>query len=164
MARKRYLTRPTRAKYEEFQQKRREANYICRRKKRTAWNEQLEDMEKNFKENNDRQAYKEVKFIKKGYAPRTSMIKDKKGEIVSTHAEVLERWKEHFQQLLNNEGEDEEIEEDRNEEVVVEEIERPDKIDVRMAIEASKNGKAAEQVWITYRQKYSKWVVSLWLT
>ena len=142
IARNKYLARPTRAKYTEFQTKRREASYICRRKKREANNKRIVEMEKDFQENNIRQGYREVRYRKKGFIPRIDMIRELNGNIISAQEQVLDRWKSHFQQLLNNKTGDEEILEDFNGDFIEDEMEEPDRIDIRMAIEALKNGKA----------------------
>ncbi|KAJ4440779.1 hypothetical protein ANN_10625 [Periplaneta americana] len=82
-ARKIYLDRPTRNKYNEYQKKRQEANYICRRKERELWNKRIIEMENNFKENNLKSAYREVKYNRKGYVPTTNLLRNGE-EIVST--------------------------------------------------------------------------------
>lgn len=140
VARKIYLGRPTRIKYKEYQEKRRIANHICRRKKRAVYNKRLEEMEKNFKENNLKQAYKEVNYNRKGYAPKTNLIRIG-DEIIGTTEGILNKWKEHFQQLLNTEASKEETGRSIIE-VEEMELEPPDRLDVSLAIKAQKRGKA----------------------
>jgi hypothetical protein len=65
-------------------------------------NDQLFLMESNFTENNIEQAFREVKFHKEGLKPRTDLCKDKQGKIISDNAEIKNRWKEYFQQLLRS--------------------------------------------------------------
>ncbi|KAJ4426202.1 hypothetical protein ANN_27011 [Periplaneta americana] len=70
------------------------------------------------------------------------MIKDLSGNMINEQEQILDRWRSHFQLLLNNERGDEEIlgeiEEDFNEGGIEGELEEPDRIDIRMAIEALK--------------------------
>jgi hypothetical protein len=38
---------------------------------------------------------------KKGYQPRTNIIKDEKGDVVTDSPSILARWRNYFSQLLN---------------------------------------------------------------
>jgi hypothetical protein len=48
-----------------------------------------------------------VNIIRKGYKPRTGMCKDKMGNLVTGKKKVLQRWAEHFDELLNGHGDEE---------------------------------------------------------
>jgi hypothetical protein len=87
-ARRQYLQRPTRAKEQEYRDYRREADWICRRKKRVAINERLQQMEEDFVNNDLVWEYKEVSTFKRGLVPRTSFIRSDKGKIVSYSMEI----------------------------------------------------------------------------
>ena len=50
-----------------------------------------------------------VNIIRKDYKPRIGMCNDKKGNLVTEKKKVLQRWAEHFDELLNGHGD-----EDRN--------------------------------------------------
>ena len=39
--------------------------------------------------------------FKNGYKPRTNIVKDEKGDLVTDSPSVLGRWRNHFSQLLN---------------------------------------------------------------
>jgi hypothetical protein len=39
-----------------------------------------------------------------GYQPRTNIVEDKKGDLVSDYHSILARWRNHFSQLLNIHG------------------------------------------------------------
>jgi len=43
-------------------------------------------------------------MTKKSYQPRTSTIKDRKGDLVTDSHSILAKWKKHFSQLLNVHG------------------------------------------------------------
>jgi hypothetical protein len=47
-----------------------------------------------------------VNIITKGYKPRTGMCKDKMGNLVTGKKKVLQRWAEHFDELLNGHGDE----------------------------------------------------------
>ena len=151
-ARKEYINRPTRTKYKVFQEKRRIANQICRKKKRESWNTELNDMEENFTNNNLRSAFKKVNAIKKGFVPKTDLIRSENG-IISGKRDILIAWREHFMELLNKGKENDNNSDNNSEgdnygetegmiEEEEEEIEPPDTIDVSIAISALKNNKA----------------------
>jgi hypothetical protein len=42
-----------------------------------------------------------VSDFKKGYQSRTTIVKDKKGDLVTSCQSILARWRNHFSQLLN---------------------------------------------------------------
>ena len=45
-----------------------------------------------------------ISDFKKGYQPRTSLVKDEKGDLVTEFHSILDRWRNHFSQLLNVHG------------------------------------------------------------
>jgi hypothetical protein len=56
-----------------------------------------------------RKFFRKVNIIRNGYKPRTVMCKDKKGNLVTEKKKVLQRWAEHFDELMNGH-----VDEDRN--------------------------------------------------
>jgi endonuclease/exonuclease/phosphatase family metal-dependent hydrolase/ribosomal protein S28E/S33 len=99
-----YTERTTRAKKEAYKELRRFANKTNRRKKRKYLNDELREMDENFKQNNTRAAYAVVKQLKAGFQPTTSLCKDTNGNIISDAEEIKSRWKQYFQELLNPSG------------------------------------------------------------
>jgi hypothetical protein len=45
--------------------------------------------------------YRSVLQIKHGYQPKLKACKDKQGKIIGDETEVINRWAEHFEELLN---------------------------------------------------------------
>jgi hypothetical protein len=45
--------------------------------------------------------YERENEFKKGYQPRSNLVKDKKGDLLADSHNVLNRWKNYFSQLLN---------------------------------------------------------------
>jgi hypothetical protein len=45
--------------------------------------------------------YRSVLQIKHGYQPKLKACKDKQGKIIEAETEVINRWAEHFEELLN---------------------------------------------------------------
>lgn len=98
--------------------------------------------EQDFKENNPREAYQDINFFMKGFAPSTTIYKNRDGEIISSKKKVIER-KQYFKELLNTditsqEAMDPRLERGREEPVTAE---LPSMEDV-MAISKLKNNKA----------------------
>jgi hypothetical protein len=42
--------------------------------------------------------------FKMGYQPRTNLVKDERGDLLSVPQNILNRWKNYFCQLLNVQG------------------------------------------------------------
>ena len=61
----------------------------------------IEELETNSKINNVRDLYRGINDFKKGYQPRTIIVKDKKGDLVADPHSIMERWRNYFSQLLN---------------------------------------------------------------
>jgi len=51
-----------------------------------------------------RDLYSRISDFKKGYRPRTNIIKDENGNLVTHCHSILARWRNHFSQLLNVHG------------------------------------------------------------
>ena len=61
----------------------------------------IEELETNSKINNIRDLYRGVNDFKKGYHPRTTTVKDEKGDLVADSHSIMARWRNYFSQLLN---------------------------------------------------------------
>jgi hypothetical protein len=48
--------------------------------------------------------YRSINDFKKGYQPRTNVVRDEKGDLVADSHSILARWRNHFFQLLNVHG------------------------------------------------------------
>ena len=48
-----------------------------------------------------RDLYRGFNDFKKGYRPRTTIVKDEKGDLVTDHHSIMARWRNYFSQLLN---------------------------------------------------------------
>jgi len=61
-------------------------------------------METNSKINIIRELYRGINDMKKGYQPRTRIVKDEKGEFVADSHNIMARWRNYFSQILKYMG------------------------------------------------------------
>jgi UDP:flavonoid glycosyltransferase YjiC (YdhE family) len=61
----------------------------------------IEELETNSKINNVRDLYRGINDFKKGYQPRTTIVKDEEGDLVADSHSIMARWRNYFSQLLN---------------------------------------------------------------
>ena len=62
-------------------------------KKKEYLQAKIDELETNSKINNIRDLYRGINYIKKGYHPRTNMLKDEKGDTVTDCYSILARWR-----------------------------------------------------------------------
>ena len=97
----------------------------------------IEELENDSKIKNIRDLYRGINDFKKGYQPRTDIVKDEKGDLVADSHSILARWRNYFSQLLNVHGVNEIGQaETHTEELLVTE---PSVFEVELAIEKLKN-------------------------
>ena len=53
----------------------------------------IEELETNIKINNARDLYRGINDFKKGYKPRTTIVKDEKGDLVADSHSIMARWR-----------------------------------------------------------------------
>jgi hypothetical protein len=83
---------------------RREASRHFRSKKREYLKDKITEIELNSKNKNIRDLYRGITEFKKGYQPKTNLVKDEKVDLVVDPKNILSRWKNYFRQLLNVQG------------------------------------------------------------
>ena len=83
---------------------RRDASRHFRNKKKVYLKAKIEELETNSKINNIRDLYRDINDFKKGYQPRTFIVKDEKGDLVADSHSIITRWRKYFSQLLNVHG------------------------------------------------------------
>jgi hypothetical protein len=83
---------------------RREASRHFRNKKREYLQNKINEIELNSKNKNIRDTYRSITEFKKGYQPKTNLVKDERGDILVDPQKILTMWKNYFCQLLNVQG------------------------------------------------------------
>ena len=84
-----------------YQEKRREEKKIHKKRKREWEKKQLEELQDLYCTREARKLYSKVKETKKEFKPRVNICKAKDGSIICDQNEVLARWNEYFDDLLN---------------------------------------------------------------
>jgi len=94
---------------EEYREWRRKTNRLCKRKKRESMKKQSEEINE-LNQDERRKFYKAVNNMKRAFQPRMSGCKGKDGKTIAEKKEILERWTEHFAELMKEQEEKEEKE------------------------------------------------------
>lgn len=133
-ARKRMIQRETRNNAERYRQLRAEANKICRRKKKQMNEEKMKQIEELNGKKETRKFYRRVSRMNKTFQARVDGCKNKAGKVIREKKDIIDRWTEHFKELLNKEQSQDkkkEAEESQMKEIEEEEeIEEPTKQEV----------------------------------
>ena len=95
---------PSRSNVDNWNNVRRDASRHFRNKKKAYLKAKIEELETNSKVNNVRDLYRGINDFKKGYQPRTVILKDEKGDLVADAHSIMARWRNYFSQLLNVHG------------------------------------------------------------
>jgi len=133
-ARKKCLNKETRKNREEYEEKRKIATKLCGRNKREMWNKKIEEINGANIKKNVRRFYKEVKEMNKEYQPQNIIYKDEKGKILTEEKDILLRWQQYFQLLLEDELQP--LEETEKENENTEELEDTDKPTYKLKLSA----------------------------
>jgi hypothetical protein len=87
-----------------LQNLRQETSRTFRNKKREYLKGKINELETNNKNKNIRDLYRGINEFKKGYQPRINIIKDENGNLLADPQNVLNGWKNLFNQVLNVHG------------------------------------------------------------
>jgi hypothetical protein len=86
---------------DNLQNLRRKTSRTFGNKKREYFRDKINELEANNKNKNIRDLYRGINEFKKGYQPRINMIKEENGNLIADPQNVLNRWKNFFNQVLN---------------------------------------------------------------
>jgi hypothetical protein len=95
-----WLQNPNQSNVDNLNNVRREASRHLRNKKKEYLKAKINELETNSKNKNIRDLCRGISDFKKGYKPRTNVVKDEKGDLVADSHSVLGSWRNHFFQLL----------------------------------------------------------------
>ena len=100
-ARATMLRRATRQNVERYRLKRRQQVQLFKEKKRRQEEEECEELEQLHRTHETRKFYQKLNGSRRGFVPRAEMCRDKNGGILTDDREVIERWKQHYDEHLN---------------------------------------------------------------
>jgi len=100
-AKRQCIQDPSQSNLDNLNNVRCNASRHFRNKKKAYLKAKIEELETNNKVNNVRDLYRGINDLKKGYQPRTIIVKDDKGELVADPHSIMARWRKYFAQLLN---------------------------------------------------------------
>jgi hypothetical protein len=83
---------------------RREASRHFRNKTMEYLKDKINEIELNSKNKNMRDLYRGITEFKKGYQPKSNLVKYERGNLLAEAQTMLTRWKNYFCQLLNVQG------------------------------------------------------------
>jgi len=95
---------PSQSNVDHLNNVRCEASGHFRNKNKEYLKANIEELETNSKIKNIRGLYRGISDFKTGYQPRTNIVKDEKGDLVTGCHSILAWWRNHFSQLLNIHG------------------------------------------------------------
>jgi hypothetical protein len=103
-AKTQWMQDPSQSNVNNLNKVRRDASRHFRNKKKAYFKSKIEEMETNSKINNIRDLYRGINYVKKGYQPRTRIVKDEKGDLVADSHSIMASWRKYFSQILNVHG------------------------------------------------------------
>jgi hypothetical protein len=95
---------PSQSTVDNLNNVRREASRHLRNKKKAYSKAKFDKPETNSKIKNIWDPHRGISDFKKGYQPRTNIVKDEKGDLVADSHSILAKWRDYFFQLLNVHG------------------------------------------------------------
>jgi hypothetical protein len=99
-----WLQNPNQSNADNLSNVRREASRHFRNKEEEYLKAKTNKLETNSKNKNIRDLYSGINDFKKGYQPRTNVVKDEKSDLVADCHSIVSRWRNFFFQLLNVHG------------------------------------------------------------
>ena len=67
-----------------------------REKKKDYMKAEIDELQTNSKIKNIRHLYRGINDCKKGHQPRTTVVRDEKGDLVTDSHIILARWRNHY--------------------------------------------------------------------
>jgi len=96
----------TRASTDKHREARRKEKQAHKRKKKQYENDQVERREELGQQHQARIFCRDINNLRKDFKPRLTVCKSKNGDIITEKGYILNRWKDHFHELLNSTEQD----------------------------------------------------------
>lgn len=127
----------------EYNRCHKEVRQNIRRDKRTQVERLAKEAELAASQRNMKELYNITRKLSGTYRPSNKPITDKNGQLLSTPEEQLERWVEHFKEVLNRPSPTEQPQIPKARTPLKIKCDRPTKTEIKAAIKQQKTGKAA---------------------
>jgi dsDNA-specific endonuclease/ATPase MutS2 len=95
-AKMQWIQDPSQNSVDNLNNVRRDASRHFRNKKKAYLKAKIEEIEANSKIKKNRDLYRSISDFKKGYQPRTNIVKVDKGDLVADSHSILARWRNYF--------------------------------------------------------------------
>lgn len=99
--RERWLDRGDQESEQQMREARRSLKRIIRRKKRESLRRKVELIDEYKNTNKVKEQFRTIKDVRQGYQPRQTLIRDDTGNFLTNKEEVMGRWMQYFERLLN---------------------------------------------------------------
>uniref|UniRef100_A0A8D9EGY4 Craniofacial development protein 2 n=1 Tax=Cacopsylla melanoneura TaxID=428564 RepID=A0A8D9EGY4_9HEMI len=142
LTRRAMLARNTRRNCEAYKESRKEAKRILKKKKKDSMTDKIKEIEHLNREGEQRKFYQAIKKTQKEFQPRVRGCRNDDGTVEMDESKVIEKWKTHFEILLNQDCENETVQNTTiaNVNQRLEDVPRID--EVRNAIKRMRNNRA----------------------
>ena len=94
-----WLQDPNQSTVDNVDSVRHEASRHFRNKKEEYMKAKIDELETNINITNIRDLYRDITDFKKGYQPRTNIVKDEEGDLVTDSHSILARLRNHFSHI-----------------------------------------------------------------
>jgi hypothetical protein len=98
------LTKRTRANQEQYMQARKEANKICKERKKQWINNRIKQVEEAHKRNNTRNFFKDIQALQNDRSSPILACKGENGTLKTDKQEIMNRWKQYFADLMKTDN------------------------------------------------------------
>jgi hypothetical protein len=165
-----WIQDPSQSNVNNLNKVKRDASRHFRNKKKAYFKAKIKKLETKSKIINIKDLYRVINYVKRGYQPRTRIVKDEKDDLVADSQSIMARWRNYFSQILNVHG-DSDV---RQAEIHTAEplLPEPCAVEVELAIEKLKSHKSpsidqisAELIKVggrTIRGAIHKFIVAIW--
>ena len=103
-ARSKCLQKRTRLNQEQYEQARKEANKICKEKKKQWINNRIKQLEEAHKQNDTRNFFKDIRAFQNDRSLPIFACKDENGNLKMDKQEIMDRWKQYFADLMKSDN------------------------------------------------------------
>jgi hypothetical protein len=99
-----WIQGPSQSNVDNLNKVRRDASKHSRNKKKHTWKPKLRNLKLTVRSTISGTCIRGINDFKKGYQPRTIIVKDEKGDSIPDSHSIMVRWRNYFSQILKEHG------------------------------------------------------------